>query len=60
MQQFEVDMSKLEEQKKIAEYFRGFDHLITLYQRKRDALKKLKQYLLNNLEGIVKWKYETT
>lgn len=53
-------MSKLEEQKKIAEYFRGFDHLITLYQRKRDALKKLKQYLLNNLEGIVKWKYETT
>ena len=34
MQQFEVDMPELAEQKKIAEYFSGLDHLITLHQRK--------------------------
>ena len=33
MQQFEVDMPELAEQKKIAEYFRALDHLITLHQR---------------------------
>ena len=42
MQQFEVDMSNLEEQKKIAEYFRNLDHLITLHQRKLDILKQYK------------------
>lgn len=34
MQQFEVDMPELAEQKKIAEYFRGLDTLITLHQWK--------------------------
>ena len=33
MQQFEVDMPELAEQKKIAEYFSGLDHLITLHRR---------------------------
>ena len=35
MQQFEVDMPEMAEQKKIAEYFRGLDTLITLHQRKK-------------------------
>ena len=33
MQQFEVDVPELEEQKKIAEYFENLDNLITLHQR---------------------------
>ena len=37
MQQFEVDMPELAEQKKIAEYFSGLDHLITLHQRKQNG-----------------------
>ena len=37
MQQFEVDMPELAEQKKIAEYFRALDHLITLHQRKQNG-----------------------
>lgn len=40
---------KLEEQKKIGQYFRALDHLITLHQRKSDQLKKLKAYFLQNL-----------
>ena len=49
MQQFEVDMPELAEQKKIAEYFSGLDHLITLHQRKCCELKKLKQYMANHM-----------
>ena len=37
------------EQDKIAEYFRAFDHLITLHQRKCDILKELKKYMLQNM-----------
>ena len=37
------------EQDKIAEYFRAFDHLITLHQRKCDTLKELKKYMLQNM-----------
>lgn len=33
MQAFEVDLPKLEEQQKIASYFRNLDNLITLHQR---------------------------
>ena len=49
MQQFEVDMPKLEEQKEIAEYFRGLDYLITLHQRKCDEVKSLKKYMLQKM-----------
>ena len=37
------------EQDKIAEYFRAFDHLITLHQRKCENLKKLKKFMLQKL-----------
>lgn len=49
MQQFEVDMPELAEQKKIAEYFSGLDHLITLHQRKCDQMKELKKYMLTKM-----------
>lgn len=49
MQQFEVDMPELAEQKKIAEYFSGLDHLITLHQRKCDETKKLKKFMLQKM-----------
>lgn len=38
-----------EEQKKIGDYFRGLDHLITLHQRKCDETKKLKKYMLQKM-----------
>lgn len=40
---------KLEEQKKIGQYFRALDHLITLHQHKLDQLKTLKKFMLQNL-----------
>ena len=49
MQQFEVDMPELAEQKKIAEYFSGLDHLITLHQRKCEQTKNLKKYMLQKM-----------
>ena len=42
------------EQDKIAEYFRVFDHLITLHQHKLNILKDIKKYLIFgmlNIEG---------
>ena len=38
-----------EEQAKIAEYIYSIDNLITLHQRKREALKRLKAYMLQNM-----------
>ena len=38
-----------EEQKKIGDYFRGLDHLITLHQRKCEETKKLKKYMLQKM-----------
>ena len=38
-----------EEQKKIGDYFRHLDHLITLHQRKCNALKEIKKYMLQNM-----------
>lgn len=38
-----------EEQKKIGDYFRSLDHLITLYQRKCNELKEIKKYMLQNM-----------
>ena len=37
------------EQKKIGDYFRDLDHLITLHQRKCEKLKELKKYMLQNM-----------
>ena len=37
------------EQKKIGDYFRNLDHLITLHQRKCEKLKELKKYMLQNM-----------
>ena len=39
----------LDEQKKIGEYFRNLDNLITLHQRKCDQTKKLKKYMLQKM-----------
>lgn len=38
-----------EEQQKIGEYFQSLDHLITLHQHKCDELKKLKNFMLQNM-----------
>ena len=40
---------KLEEQKKIGQYFRALDHIITLHQRKCEETKKLKKYMLQKM-----------
>lgn len=39
----------IEEQKKIGAAFKKLDHLITLHQRKRDELMKIKKYMLQNM-----------
>lgn len=49
MQEFEVDIPKLEEQKEIAEYFFTLDHLITLHQRKLEKLKNIKKSMLEKM-----------
>ncbi|MEF2694092.1 MAG: restriction endonuclease subunit S [Blautia wexlerae] len=38
-----------EEKKKIGDYFRTLDHLITLHQRKCDEVKSLKKYMLKKM-----------
>ena len=50
LEKFPVSVpSNLEEQKKIGDYFRSLDHLITLHQRKCDQAKKLKKYMLQKM-----------
>ena len=49
MQDFVVVFPKFEEQKQIAKYFRNLDALITLHQRKSDALKALKKGMLQKM-----------
>ena len=39
-----VIFPKLDEQKAISQYFRGFDHLITLHQRKHNGMKNALNY----------------
>ena len=41
--------STIEEEKKIGDYFRTLDHLITLHQRKCEKLKELKKFMLQNM-----------
>lgn len=50
LEKFPVSVpSNLEEQKKIGDYFRSPDHLITLHQRKCDETKKLKKCMLQKM-----------
>ncbi len=50
LEKFPVSVpSNLEEQKKIGDYFRNLDHLITLHQHKCDEMKKLKKYMLQKM-----------
>ena len=42
-------LPQLNEQRKIGQYFRSLDNLITLHQRKLDALKKIKSALLEKM-----------
>ena len=39
----------IDEQKKIGDYFKSLNDLITLHQRKCDETKKLKKYMLHNM-----------
>ena len=39
----------LDEQRKMGQYFKELDHLITLHQRKVETYKKMKQYMLRNM-----------
>lgn len=41
--------SSKDEQRKIGDYFRNLDNLITLHQRKCDEAKKLKKYMLQKM-----------
>ena len=38
-----------DEQKKIGNYFRSFDRLITLHQQKCDELRNVKKFMLQNM-----------
>ena len=49
MQEFIVDVPKYEEQKVIAGYFCNIDNLITLHQRKCNAIKELKKGMLQKM-----------
>lgn len=44
-----VLLPKIEEQNRIADYFRNLDHLITLQQRKWESLKRVKAALLQKM-----------
>ena len=45
----ETAAPSFEEQRKIGDYFKGIDNLITLHQRKSDALKEAKKFYLQNM-----------
>lgn len=44
-----ISYPSLAEQSILGEYFGQIDHLITLHQRKRDELVKIKKYMLQNM-----------
>ena len=44
-----ISCPSFDEQKKIGDYFRNLDHLITLHQRKCEETKKLKKYMLQKM-----------
>ena len=45
----EIPVPSLDEQSKIGQYFSNLDHLITLHQRKCDALQKFKKSMLQKM-----------
>ena len=45
----ETSIPSYEEQKKIGEYFKSFDNLITLHQRKLERLKNVKKSMLDKM-----------
>ena len=47
--EFTFLLPNIEEQKRIASYFRNLDHLITLHQRKLDKLKNIKKSMLEKM-----------
>lgn len=44
-----IDCPQYDEQKKIGDYFRNLDNLITLHQRKLEKLQALKQAYLTEM-----------
>jgi len=44
-----IQLPNSEEQRKIGEYFSILDTLITLHQRKRDELQRMKKFMLQNM-----------
>ncbi|MDP1498574.1 restriction endonuclease subunit S [Bacillus velezensis] len=49
MKNFQVDIPKYEEQKKIGNFFRQLDDTITLHQRELNSLKNLKKSLIQQM-----------
>ncbi|MFQ9541684.1 MAG: restriction endonuclease subunit S [Anaerobutyricum soehngenii] len=50
LEKFPVSVpSNLEEQKKIGDYFRSLDHLITLHQQKCKQLQIIRKFMLKNM-----------
>ena len=49
MMDIEIPVPIMSEQHQIGEYFRNLDYLITLHQRKYDALKSMKKTLLSKM-----------
>ena len=49
IQNFTIDIPKIEEQQKIADYFLKLDYLITLHQRKLEKLKNIKKSMLEKM-----------
>ena len=49
MMKYLIKLPSVEEQKKIGAFFENLDNLITLHQRKSDALKNAKKYFLKNM-----------
>lgn len=47
--EYKIMLPTRAEQDKISDYLRSLDHLITLHQRKRDELVKIKKYMLQNM-----------
>ena len=49
MMDIHIPVPSLEEQKKVGQYFKGLDDLISLQHNKVKKLKQLKQALLNDM-----------
>ena len=45
----QLSIPRVDEQKKIGDYFRNLDNLITLHQRKCDEIKEVKKFMLQNM-----------